>query len=135
MTSRSAGRGNVERRVGFPLRLDSRGRTALDADDQYVRGLVEHVLFTAPGERVNRPDFGSGIGRLVFAPIGDAIAQSTQALVQAALQRWLGDMIRVETVEVTAVDSRLDVVVQYLPILATDPGQRRTVMVTGGVPG
>jgi phage baseplate assembly protein W len=121
------------RHVGFPLRLDGRGRTALVDDADYVKGLVEHLLFTSPGERVNRPDFGSGIGRLVFAPADDALAQSTQALVHGALQRWLGDLLRVEDVTVTSVDSRLEVVVAYLPLTASGPEDRRTVTVSGGV--
>jgi phage baseplate assembly protein W len=105
------------------------------ADDAaYVRGLVEQVLFTAPGERINRPDFGSGVGRLVFAPTDDALAQSTQALVHGALQRWLGDLVRVENVRVSSVDSRLEVVVEYLPLTASGSEGRRTVTVSGGVP-
>ena len=120
------------RHIGFPLRLDNRGRTALLDDAAYVRGLVEQVLFTAPGERINRPDFGSGVHRLVFAPSDDALAQSTQALVHGALQRWLGDLLRVENVTVVSVDARLEVVVEYLPLTATGPGDRRAVTVTGG---
>ncbi|MDO8144903.1 MULTISPECIES: GPW/gp25 family protein [unclassified Isoptericola] len=122
------------RHLAFPLRLDGRGRTAMADDAEYVRGLVEQVLFTAPGERVNRPDFGSGVGRLVFAPTDDALAHSTQALVHGALQRWLGDLLQVEEVRVTSVDSRLEVVVEYLPLSATAPEERRTVTVSGGAP-
>ncbi|WP_418276919.1 GPW/gp25 family protein [Isoptericola jiangsuensis] len=122
------------RHLAFPLHLDGRGRTALVDDDEYVRGLVEQVLFTAPGERVNRPDFGSGVGRLVFAPSDDALARSTQALVQGALQRWLGDLVRIEEVRVTAVDARLEVVVEYLPVTATGAEDRRSVTVEGGAP-
>lgn len=120
-------------RVAFPLRLDQRGRTALVEEEDYLKGLVEQVLFTAPGERINRPDFGSGLNRLVFALSGDALAATTQAMVQGALQQWLGDLIRVEAVEVSAVDSRLEVQVAYLPLHATGPEQRRTVVVRGGV--
>lgn len=132
MTDTPPRRASAPRHVGFPLRLDTRGRTGLVDDETYLSGLVEQVLFTAPGERVNRPDFGSGVGRLVFAPSGDALAQSTQALVQGALQGQLGDLLRVESVQVTAVDSRLEVAVTYLPLAAMGPQQRRTVSVTGG---
>lgn len=114
--------------------MDRRGRTAQVSNEAYLKGLVEQVLFTAPGERVNRPDFGSGINRLVFAPSGDALAATTQAMVQGALQQWLGDLLRVESIEVTAVDSRLEVVVKYLPLYATGPEQSRTLVVQGGVP-
>lgn len=103
-------------------------------DERYLAGLVEHVLFTAPGERINRPDFGSGVRRLVFAPPGDALTETTQALIHGALQTWLGDLIRVETVEVTTLDSRWEVVVTYAPLSAADPEQRHTVTVTGGAP-
>ncbi|MFV2144638.1 MULTISPECIES: GPW/gp25 family protein [Isoptericola] len=119
------------RHVAFPLRMDAGGRTDVVDDEAYLSGLVEQVLFTAPGERVNRPDFGSGVGRLVFAPSDDALASSTQALVQGALQRWLGDLIRVEEVHVTSVDARLEVLVTYLPLYATGPEQSRTLSVGG----
>lgn len=132
MSSEAPRRVWAPRHVAFPLRLDGRGRTTMVDDSEYLRGLVEQVLFTAPGERVNRPDFGSGVGQLVFAPTDDALAQSTQALVHGALQRWLGDLLRVEAVRVTAVDSRLEVVVEYLPLTATGAQDRRTVTVTGG---
>ncbi|MFD3758094.1 GPW/gp25 family protein [Streptomyces sp. NPDC058622] len=98
---------------GFPLRLDARGRLAAVDDDDYLRGLVEMLLFTRPGERVNRPDFGSGVDRLVFSSGGDELAGATQALVHAALQQWLGDLLRVEEVQVEAVDAVLTVTVRY----------------------
>lgn len=118
--------------VAFPLRLDSRGKTALADDEAYLTGLVEQVLFTRPGERVNRPDLGSGVDALVFAPSGDELAGATQALVHGALQRHLGDLLRVEQVEVTAVDSTLEVLVVYCPLRAPAGDPPRTVRVSGG---
>ena len=76
--------------VDFPYRIDGRGRTATTSEDDHLRDLIEQVLFTAPGERVNRPTFGSGLLRLVFAPNGDALAAATQMTVQGNLQQWLG---------------------------------------------
>lgn len=102
-----------ESTLDYPLRIDSRGRTALTSADDHVRDLIEQVLFTAPGERVNRPDFGCGLKQLVFMPNSDALATSTQQLVQGALMRWLEDVIAVEEVEVSAVDSSLEVTVTY----------------------
>ena len=79
--------------LDYPYQFDGRGRTA-EADDQaYIRGLIEQVLFTAPGERVMRPDFGSGLMQLVFAPNSLELAAATQFLVQGALQQWLGNLI------------------------------------------
>lgn len=99
--------------IDYPFRVDGRGRTADTADDDYLQDLVEQVLFTAPGERVNRPSFGSGVLRLVFEPNSDELATATEFLVQSALQQWLGDVIEVQAVEVTNPDSTLRVAVRY----------------------
>ena len=99
--------------LDFPFHLDGRGRTATTGSDDHVRDLVEQVLFTSPGERVNRPDFGCGLKTLVFAPNSDALAAATQVLVRAALQRWLENEIQVEGVDVSAQDERLTVTVAY----------------------
>ena len=73
------------------------------------------MLFTSPGERVNHPDFGCGLKTLVFMPNSDVLAAATQALVKAALQKWLELEIQVERVEVRAQDSTLSVTVEYVP--------------------
>ena len=98
----------------FPFQFDGRGWTRDDDEDLWIRGLIEQVLFTAPGERVMRPDFGSGLRELVFAPNSPELAATTQFLVQGALQQWLADLITVEAVKVSAEDSRLSVSVQYV---------------------
>ena len=100
---------------GFPYGFDARGRTAAAADDDaHIRDLIEQVLFTAPGERVNRPDFGSGLLRLVFAPNSDQLAATMQYLVQGALQQYLGNLIQVDAVEVVNEEAVLRVSVRYL---------------------
>jgi phage baseplate assembly protein W len=98
----------------FPYQFDGRGRTAEAEEAAYIRGLVEQVLFTAPGERVMRPEFGSGLMQLVFAPNSPELAATTQFLVQGALQQWLGNLIALEGVEVESVDSTLRVTVRYV---------------------
>jgi uncharacterized protein len=115
--------------VDFPYTIDNRGRTASTADAEHVRDLVEQVLFTAPGERVNRPSFGSGLLQLVFAPLSDELASATQFLVQGALQQWLGDLIQVEAVEVGGDDSTLAVRVVYT---LRSTGERLTVDISRG---
>ncbi|GAB4367298.1 MAG: GPW/gp25 family protein [Elainellaceae cyanobacterium] len=100
--------------INYPLRIDGRGRTADVAEDPHIRQLIEQVLFTEPGERVNRPDYGSGIQQLLFAPNSPELAATTQFLVQGALEQWLGDIIRVEAVEVDSDDARLQVIIQYV---------------------
>lgn len=101
-------------RIHFPYQFDGRGRTRETDEATWIRGLIEQVLFTTPGERVMRPEFGSGLRELVFAPNSPELAATTQFLVQAALQQWLADLITVEAVEVAAVDSQLSVTVQYI---------------------
>jgi uncharacterized protein len=103
-----------ERRdLDYPFRIDGTGRVATTDPDDHLRDMLHQVLFTNPGERVNRPDFGCGLLQLVFMPNSDALAAATQFTVQGALQRWLGDLIQVERVEVAAEDARLQVVVVY----------------------
>lgn len=97
----------------FPFQADHKGRTALSDEERHIRDMIEQVLFTSPGERVNRPSFGSGLMQLVFQPNSNALAATTQFLVQGALQQWLGDLIEVNSVEVENPDASLLVTVVY----------------------
>ena len=99
--------------IKFPYQFDNRGRTALTDDDDHIRDMIEQVLFTSPGERVNRPTFGSGLMQLVFQPNSSELATTTQFLVQGALQQWLGDLIEVNDVDVESDDSTLLVTIKY----------------------
>lgn len=100
--------------IDFPFHIDGRGRTAGTSYEDHIRDLIEQVLFTSPGERVNRPDFGSGLRQLVFAPNSDELAAAVQMNVQGALQHWLGDLISVEAVEASSEDATLRVTVRYV---------------------
>src|SRR5437588_10342254 len=100
--------------LDYPYHFDGRGRTAETTDEDHIRDMIEQVLFTAPGERVNRPTFGSGVMQLVFAPNSEALAAATQIQVQSALQQWLGDLIEVGEVEVTNDDATLNVLIRYV---------------------
>jgi hypothetical protein len=99
--------------IDFPYHVDRRGRTATTGTDDHIRDLIEQVLFTSPGERVNRPEFGSGLLRLVFDPTSPEIAAAIQFTVQGALQRWLADLIEPHGIEVTSEDAALRVTVLY----------------------
>lgn len=100
--------------IAFPYRVDGRGRTAeADTDDRHLRDLIEQLLFTVPGERVNRPDFGCGLMQLVFAPNSAELAATVQALVQGALQQWLGYLMRIDEVSSSSEDAALTVIVRY----------------------
>lgn len=100
--------------IAFPYRFDSRGRTADPGLDGHVRDMIELLIFTSPGERVNRPEFGSGLLQLVFAPNSPELAATVQFTLQAALQRWLGDVIEVRDLEVRSDDSTVTVEITYL---------------------
>jgi phage baseplate assembly protein W len=100
--------------VDYPFHYDGRGRTATTDQDDHIRDLIEQVLFTSPGERVNRPTFGSGLLQLVFEPNSAALGSATQLSVQGALQQWLGDLILVEALQVDSVESSIEVTVQYV---------------------
>jgi phage baseplate assembly protein W len=99
--------------VDYPFHFDPRGRAAETGDDKHVRDMIEQLLFTSPGERVNRPDFGSGLLQLVFAPNSPELAAALQFTLQAALQRWLGDVIDVGRLEVSREDANLRVDLSY----------------------
>jgi uncharacterized protein len=99
--------------IDYPFQFNRRGRTATTDNDDHIRDMIEQVLFTSPGERVNRPDFGSGLVQMVFAPAGSEMAAATQFLVQGELLKWLGNLIAVEDVQVESEDARLTVTVQY----------------------
>jgi uncharacterized protein len=116
--------------IDYPFHPDNRGRTAQTTDDEHIRDLIEPVLFTAPGERVNRPDFGSGLMQLVFGPNSDELATATQFMVQGSLQQWLADLIQVEAVQVESEDATLTVTVQYV---VRRNQQRRVTEFTRGV--
>jgi len=119
------------RHLDYPFRFDHRGRTAVTTDEDYIRDLIEQVLFTAPGERVNRPTFGCGVMQLVFAPNSPELAAASQFMVQAALQEWLSDLIVVEAVNVEAVDSTLRVVIQFV-VRRSQARQTIEITETGG---
>ena len=81
--------------IKYPFAIDAGGgRAAEEADyEAYIRQLIRQVLMTAPGERINRPDFGAGVRRMVFAPNNPATASLTQTLIYQALSRWLSSQL------------------------------------------
>lgn len=116
--------------IDFPFRIDSRGRTATTGYADHVRDMIEQLLFTAAGERVNRPDFGGGLLDLVFAPNSPELAATLQMTTQASLQHYLGDVITVEDLTVAAEDSTLRVELTYV---LTATGERRSEVIEGSV--
>jgi phage baseplate assembly protein W len=117
--------------IDFPWHFDRRGRTATTGADDHIRDMIEQLLFTSPGERVNRPDFGSGLLQMVFAPNSQELASALQFTTQAAIQRELSDLISLQDLTVSAVDATLSVTVSYV-ITAT--GQSQTNSFTRSTP-
>lgn len=116
--------------IDFPFHFDTRQQTAATTDDDHIRDLIEQLLLTGPGERVNRPNFGGGLQQLVFAGNSPELAATVQFMVQGNLQQYLSDLIEVNAVQVEAIDSALQVRVDYV-VRRTQ--QRQTVSVQAGV--
>jgi phage baseplate assembly protein W len=100
--------------IDYPFQIDGRGRTAATDDDDHIRDMIEQFLFTDPGERVNRPDFGGGLRKLVFAPNSPELATALQFTIQAGLQRWLMDLIDVKKLAVTSEEAELRIEIVYV---------------------
>jgi phage baseplate assembly protein W len=119
--------------LDYPYRFDARGRSATTDELDHIRDLIEQVLFTTPGERVMRPDFGAGLLALVFEPNSTTLAATTQFLVQSGLQRHLSALIAVDSVSVENIDAALQVTVRYI-VLADGSAQQATFSVPGSGP-
>jgi phage baseplate assembly protein W len=101
--------------IKHPFAVDV-GRGRLAEEENYaahVEQMMFQVLFTAPGERINRPDFGCGVKRLVFAPNSEVSAALAQVTIFQALTRWLGTAIEVNDVKALAIDSRMEIKIAY----------------------
>jgi phage baseplate assembly protein W len=110
--------------MALPFSFDASGRTTRASGEAWLAQAIEQLLFTIPGERVNRPDFGTEIAQLVFAPAAPELASATRILVQGAVQRYLGDRLTVEAVEVEAEEATLFITLRYRPLPA---GKAETV--------
>ena len=119
--------------LDFPYRFDAHGRTASTGGDDHVRDLIEQLLLTAPGERVMRPEFGSGLLGLVFEPNSTVLAAATQLLVQSSLEQHLGHLLVVDAVEVAADDAVFRVEVRYSRVSDRTSGVVN-VVIPGGTP-
>lgn len=117
--------------LAYPLAIDRGIGTVAEEGDYgaYIRSLILQVLMTAQGERINRPDFGASLRRLVFAPLGANVETWVQALVLQALNRWLARYVRVEQVRVRVKDTTIQVDLDYT-VLAQGEVQFLTMEVT-----
>jgi phage baseplate assembly protein W len=116
--------------IAFPFQIDPRGRIAITSYPSHIRDMIEQLLFTTTGERVEQPDLGCGLADLVFTPNSPELAAAVQASAQGALQRWLGDVITVDSLTASADDATLSITVNYR-ITAT--GEQGSATITGRV--
>ncbi len=103
-----------------PFHISGTGAPALTDAGDHLRDMILAVLFTDPGERVNQPEFGAGIRNLVFAGNNEVLRATAQFVATQQLQRWLGDAIDVNQVQVTSDEATL-----HIEIIYTD---RRTLL-------
>jgi len=118
--------------VAFPYHLDACGQTATADAGEHIREMLEQLLLTSPGERVNRPDFGCGVRDLLFGPSSPEVAAALRVTIGSAIQRWLGDLIAIDSLEVTARDSELDVQLAYAIRATGQTGRTAVILAAGG---
>lgn len=100
--------------IRFPFGFDARGRTATSEYTDHVREMLEQLLLTQPGERVNRPDFGGGLAQQVFEPNAPERAVALELALSAAIDTWLGDVVDLRRLTVDADDATLRVELDYV---------------------
>ncbi len=74
--------------VSFPVKADENGAIATTAYEASVRQSIWLILSTAKGERVMRPNFGSGIYDLVFEMQTAATSGQISQMVREDLLLW-----------------------------------------------
>ena len=102
--------------IHYPFAIDKGLGTLAEENDysKHVRQMMLQVLFTNPGERINRPDFGCGLRRMIFAPNSDVTANLLQVTIFQSLERWLGNLISLIDVKAQAINEKLDVRIVYI---------------------
>jgi hypothetical protein len=113
----------------YPYGFDSSGRTAQCSDTDHINQMLGQLLFTNPGERVMQPNFGSGVMQLVFAPNSPQLAATVEYTMQGAIQQYLGDVIALQNLTVTAEDSSLTIDIGYM---VRSTGQSASLSLTQG---
>ena len=100
----------------YPFAIDTGTGTWAEESvySRHVEQLIKQILFTSPGERINRPDFGCGLNRMVFAPNSEVSANLTQVMIVQSLQKWIGNLIEVIDVKATAINEKLEVGIVYI---------------------
>lgn len=120
---------NTPRFLKYPYTLGGSGVPTTTTADDHLRDLILQVVFTNPGERVNLPEFGVGVQRLVFEPSGNTLLATAQFLISTNLQRWLGDRITLQQVNVTAIPGEENEVTIEINYIKKTTQQQQQVVV------
>jgi hypothetical protein len=100
--------------LAFPFRVGAAG-PAVSRGADHVRAQIEQVLFTTPGERVFRSEFGAGVKTLTFEPNNQPLWEVTRRRILAALTAALRGEIQPSGLDVSVegTGERIQVVVSY----------------------
>lgn len=83
--------------------------------DRHLKDKILAVLFTVPGERVNRPQFGVGLDRYVFESLDELTLAAFEFRVTEGLRRDIGDELIVDGVDIgtSPADGQLLLTIRY----------------------
>lgn len=102
--------------LAFPLRVNVQGRVQLSGLIQNIEESIQIILRTQLGERVYRPDFGSRLSELVFAPMNTQTLLLLRLHVQEALTQWEPRIVLEDIqTEPDPMQGCVDIVVNYRP--------------------
>jgi phage baseplate assembly protein W len=76
------------RGVAFPPHIGSDGRWAWSEGEINIREAIQVIVMTEPGERLQLPDFGGGLGALLFEPNTTATCHAAGERIRAAVSDW-----------------------------------------------
>lgn len=117
--------------LAMPFNINRQGRVATVDEETHIREMIEQVLFTVEGERVNRPNFGAGVLQLIFSSLDPAMLTARRVAVQSSIQRWLGHAVHVTNVAFDIEGDQLRITVEY-QILKTGQVKREAYRISRG---
>ncbi len=118
---------NNQLHLDFPFGISEQGGIRTTGDLDHIKDEIIAILLTAPGERVNQPEFGCGLKELVFAPNSMMLSTMVDFKVEQALDQWLGDKIVPDEVNVQTLDEQLQIEIVYT---VKETGEQDSVVVT-----
>ncbi len=100
--------------MSFPFRIEEQGST-VSSRSHHVREQIEQILFTNPGERWYRPDFGIGAVALVFEPNHEGMWELVKKRLLASLAEALKGEVLAESlsVDVEGENETLKILISY----------------------